>query len=222
MGKKKLSKEELKVLNQIYPLFKVEIEDTWRYRDVDSEIWIDSTPDELIRKGSKAVLYVKNSPLDSEWSVLYPSLPSDLVYAKVKIDHIKENYRYWSSNFLDPDLVMFTYQNQVFKNPYVMFDQLCVSGDPVEPEKYYCDGERVKVDFSEDYVFTFRKNELLVFNGQMFLNGELVATVKDIQESGIPYHRFEMMFGNDACSWVKNRFPEATQFNSWTASGPIV
>jgi hypothetical protein len=116
---------------------------------------------------------------------------------------------------------MFTYQNQVFANPYVMMDQLCIAGDPIEPAKYYCEEGRVKVDFSESYVFPYKFNELLIFNGQIYMNGMLLATKEFLAKEGIKYYQLENMFPREVQDWVECKFPEATCYSGHMCSGSL-
>jgi hypothetical protein len=213
------SEKELEVLSTMFPMWKVVIEDTYRYRDVDSGIWVNSEPHELLRTGNKSVLYVKDN-VNEDWKELY-RIPSDLARAHVKVEEIKSHYNYWKNVFLNKDLVMFEYENQVFKDPYVMFNQLCISGTPIEPEKYYCEEGYVKVDFSESYVFGYERDELLMKNGQLYMNGELLYSREDLEKEEIKYYQLESMFGKEARDWVHENIPEAKRFSSWGASGKI-
>jgi len=211
------SQKVIDVLNKdIYPLFKVEFEDTHYMRDVDSDIWLDSEEHELIRKGHKAMAYVKEKYGD-EWKVLYDNLSSNMVRASLELEEIKSNYSYWKSIYVDTKPVMFIYQNNVFKNSYVMMDQLCIAGEPIEPEKYYTNDGRVKVSFfGSSYVKPIPENTILIHAEQIYFNGELLYSKPELVALGVrTYSTGEIL------AYAKNNVLGATAYTAEWESGPI-
>ena len=217
---KNFSKEELEALAKMFPMWKIEMEDTYRYRDIDCDYQLDMEPHELLRTGHISKLSVKDN-VNEEYREIY-RLPHNIFEAGVKFNQIKENYDYWTSTFVKNKPVMFTYENQVFKNPYVMFDQLCISGKPIEPDRYFTkDGEGPKVDFSESYVFTYPENELLILNGKGYMNGEIVITPKELKDADIAYHRLSNMFPKEVQDWVEAKLPAARSYSGHMCSGGL-
>lgn len=179
---RKLTEKSINLLNkEIFPLFKIVLEDIYRFREVDSDIWFDAEEHELIRSGFKGTLYVKESYGDN-WQVVCDSLPANLVETQLMIEKIKERYSYWKDVFVVKEPVMFVFENQVFKNPHVLFNQLCITGEPIEPEKYYCEEGRIKVNFLNDYVLPIHKDEVLMHGEQIYLNGELIYNREQLKE----------------------------------------
>ena len=211
-----MDQKSIDVLNkEFFPMFKVVFEDTYRFRDVDSDYLLDSEPHELLRKGHKALIFIMES-YGEDWKVLYDGLSFDIVEASVEIREIKEKYSYWKSIFVDQKPVMFIYQNQVFKNPYVMMDQLCVSGDPIEPQKYYTDGDGVKVNFFKSYVRPIPEGTVLIHAEQIYFNGELLYTKEELETLGIKtYLTSEMV------KFIKENIPEATHYEAEMESGSL-
>lgn len=210
-----MTEKSIEVLNkEVFPLFKVVFEESFRFRDVDSEIWLDSEEHELIRRGHKSVLYVKEKYGD-DWVVVYDRLSNDLIEAHIQIEKIKQSYSYWKSVFVKNEPIMFVYQNQVFKNPYVMFNQLCISGQPIEPEKYYVDDRSIKVDFFKSYVQPISKDEVLLHAEQLYLNGELIFTKEQLKKYK-PYG-----FNKEIKKLVIDNYPDAKTYRSDWESGSI-
>ena len=212
----KKDKKLIDVLNkEIYPLFKVEFEDTHYLRDVDSGIWINSDDYELVRKSHRAQAFVKNKYGD-EWIILYDDLSHDMVQAYIELRKIKQMYDYWRHVFVDEPPVMFVYQNNVFKNPHVMMSQLCISGEPIEPSKYFTDEGSVKVSFFKSYVKPVAENTILVHNEQVYFNGELLYSRSELEKLGIPTYSTSKII-----DYVKAFIPEATSYESDMESGAI-
>lgn len=206
----------IETLNKdFFPLFKIEFEETYRFRDVDVDYLLDAEPHELLRKGHRAVIYVKDSK-DEDWKVLYDGLSMDLHEAALEIREIKNNLSMWRRQYIDNPPVMFVYQNQVFKQPYVMFDQLCIAGYPIEPWKYYVEDDAIKVDFFKSYVRPIPKNTVLLHAEQLYFNGELLYSTAELKELGMPLY-----MSSDLINFIKKAIPEATHYESDMESGTL-
>ena len=206
----------IETLNKdFFPLFKVVFEDTYRFRDVDVEYLLDAEPHELLRKGHSAVVYVKDSK-DEDWKVLYEGLSMNLHEASLEFQEIKSNLSMWRHQYIDNPPVMFVYHKQVFKQPYVMFDQLCVSGYPIEPFKYYLEEETVKVNFFKSYVKPISKGTVLIHAGQIYFDGELVYSRHELNELGIKTY-----MSSDMRDFIKKYIPEATHYETDMESGTL-
>lgn len=222
---KQFSEKELKVLSTMFPMWKIEMEDTYRYRDVDSDIWVGSDPADLLRTGFKSVLYIKEN-IDQDW-VKLPGLPKDLVAASLRLQHIKESYSHWKSCFVTGDPVMFSYENQMFRLKYVWFNEFCIYGEPIEPDKYYCEDGGIKIDFSVDnaFVFTYSRDEMVYDSGQVYMNGELLLSRKDLRElqrtKGIEVHWWDNFWNLKLLDYIKKHWPQAKRYNGWLSSGPF-
>lgn len=206
----------IETLNKdFFPLFKIEFEETYRFRDVDVDYLLDAEPHELLRRGHRAVIYVKYSK-DEDWKVLYEDLSMDLHKAAIQIEEIKNNLSMWRRQYIDNPPAMFVYQNQVFKQPYVMFDQLCIAGYPIEPWKYYVEEESIKVDFFRDYVRPIPKGTVLIHAEQIYFNGELVYSSHELNELGI-----KIYLSSDMRDFIKKAIPEATHYEADMESGTL-
>lgn len=211
-----MDQKSIDVLNkEFFPMFKVVFEDTYRFRDVDSDYLLDSEPHELLRKGHKALIFIMES-YGEDWKVLYDDLSFDIVEASVEIREIKEKYSYWKSIFVDQKPVMFIYENQVFKDPYVMMDQLCVSGDPIEPHKYYTDGDGVKVSFFKSYVRPIPEGTVLIHAEQIYFNGELLYTKEELEALNVRTY-----LSSEIVKFIEESIPEATHYEAEMESGSL-
>lgn len=209
-----MTKESIQILNkEVFPLFKVEIEDTVRVRDVDVEWLLDAEEHELIRKGHKSVLYVKEKYGD-DWKVVYNDLPGNLISAHVEIEEIKQHYNYWKSIFVNNKPAMFIYENQVFKNPYVIFDQLCICGEPIEPEKYYTEEGQIKVNFFKSYVRSISENKVLLHARQLYLNGKIIFDEEQLKE-----YKHNLYFSDELKKVIIENYPEVIGYESDFESG---
>lgn len=202
---------------EVYPLFKVEFEDTHYQRDVDSDIWLDSDMVDLVRTGRKAILYVKRK-YGMDWEILYDGLSKDLVEASVQIREIKEQYQHWVWSYIDKPPVMFVYQNQVFKQPYVMFDQLCIAGIPIEPEKYYTDEGSVKVSFFKSYVRPIPENTILIHAEQVYYNGELLYSRSELRLLNVKTYSTTEILNHIR---LNNSIPKGTPYEADWESGQL-
>lgn len=205
----------------MFPMWKIEMEDTYRYRDVDSDIWVGAEPHELLRTGFKSVLYVKEN-VNEDWIKL-PGLPQDLAHAHVRFEHIKQNYSYWKSCFLNPNVVMFSVDGRMFKLNYVHWNQFSVSGHLVGyPET---DDFWTKRNFSLEnvYVFTYVKDEMVLMSGEVYLNGEKILTREDLikieQDHGIATYKWENFWDKDLLNYIQKNYPQAKTYNGHLCSG---
>lgn len=189
-----MTKESIKLLNKEYfPLFKIVIEESYRIRD------------------NKSSLYVKDEYGDP-WKKIY-SLPSSINAAHFMVENIKNNYGYWKSVYIKNPPVMFVYHNQVFSNPHVMFDQLCIAGNPIEPDKYYIEDGRIKVDFYQSYVQPVPKDEVLVHAGQLYLNGKLILSKEKAIEYKLDKHIYYGI-SDELKKAILIMYPEAKTYRS--------
>jgi hypothetical protein len=209
-----MDQKSIEVLNlEFFPLFKVEFEETYRFREVDVDYLLDAEDHELLRKGHRAVIYIKEKYGD-DWKVLYEDLSFNMIRAYLEIEEIKSNYSFWKSQFIDKPPVMFVYQNQVFKEPYVMMTQLCISGKPIEPHKYYTDEGSIKVDFFKSYVRAIPKNTVLIHAEQVYYNGELLYTREHLNSLGV-----ETYLVSSIISFLKPNLPLKTPYEAEMESG---
>lgn len=209
-------KKVIEVLNKdFFPLFKVVFEENYRFRDVDSDYLLNDTPDELLRRSNSATLYIKER-VDLEWAIMYTGLSFDMVAASLEIKEIKELYSYWKSVYVENPPVMFIYQNQVFKKPYVMMEQLCVSGSPIESEKYYTTEDSVKVDFFKAYVKPVGKDTALIFAEQVYYNGELLFSNDELKFMKVPTYSVSSIV-----DFLKGKLPIGTRYESDWESGTL-
>ena len=212
-----LEQKTIDILNRDYfPLFKSEFEEGFRFRDVDSELWINSEEDELLRTRNKAVLYIKEKYGD-EWKVAYDDLSSNIHKAAIEIDKIKKHYKIWKNNWAKA--VMFEVHNQMFRLEYVFMDQLCVVGIPIEPEKYDTIDGSLKISFFDNIIFSYELNTVVLHAGQLYMNGKLLYHWRDLSEAlHRTGYRFED-FDTELLNFVQENIPEADYYSSWSMSG---
>lgn len=209
----------IEVINkEIYPLFKVVLEETFRFRDVDSEIWLDSEEHELVRSGNNNRIYVKDKYGD-DWLLLFEGLSSDPLTMATQIRKIKDRYDMLKWQYFDNPPVMFTYHNQVFKVSGVYFGGLRIAGKPIEPEKYYIeDNDSIVLDLvKSDYIFPHKKNTILFHAGNAYLNGELIETKATLKELGHVGYTLKDTLLNA----LATKYPEADAYESWMEAGPL-
>ena len=218
---KKFTKEELKIFDKMFPMYKMVFEDTYRYRDIDVEYLIDAEPHELLRTGSSNILYIKKSINQKDWDEIY-RLPNNLMLAQLKINRIKEIYDYQIESLNNKEYCMVEYENQMFKLTHWIPSQLHYVAEPIEPEKYYCEEGDIKVDLTEGYHFFYEHNTIVLRNNQAYINGELIISKCEFGKNGIPeYYKLEMMYDLEVINWVKEKYPSVTSFDSIGASGGI-
>jgi hypothetical protein len=211
-----MDQKSIEILNKDYfPLYKVEFEDTHRFRDVDSDYLLDSEDHELLRKGHRAVIYIQEKYGD-EWKVLYDDLSYDMVRASIEIEDIKFHYPMWKSQYIENPPVMFIYENQVFKQPHVMMDQFCVAGVPIEPEKYFTDEGSIKVDFFKSFVQPIPKNRALIHAEQIYFNGELLYSRRELNALGIKTYS-----SSSIVDFIRQNIKEATSYEAEMESGTL-
>lgn len=209
-----MDQKTIEILNKdFFPLFKVEFEETYRFRDVDVDYLLDSEDHELLRKGHRAVMYVKEKYGD-DWVVLYDNLSFNMIQAHLQIEEIKFDYPHWKRTYVDNPPVMFVYQNQVFKQPHVMMTQLCVAGIPIEPHKYYTDEGSVKVDFFKSYVRPVPRNTILIHAEQVYYNGELLYTREHLNSLGVQTYSVSSI-----TDFLKSYLPLKTPYEAEMESG---
>ena len=119
----------------------------------------------------------------------------------------------WRRQYIDNPPVMFVYENQVFKQPYVMFDQLCIAGYPIEPWKYYVEDGTIK-DF-KSYVKTNIKWYCYMLNRALY--GELlVYSTAELKELCVSSY-----MSSDLINFIKKAIPEATHYECDMESGTL-
>lgn len=188
-----------------FPMFKFEHGDNYYFRDVDSEHLVGSEELDLLRITKFSSILIKET-VDSEWKKLDVSLGGDILEAIVSFRKIRENYKMWRAEYIEKELIMFKYQDVMFKNPYVIFDQLAVAGDPIERDKFYED--RVKVDFLNSYVFTYEKGTLVSHQGQLYLDGVLIYSRQDLINLNLKVDSFN----KEIEIFVKDNIPNAKRY----------
>jgi len=124
------------------------------------------------------------------------------------------------------DIVAFEWRGRVFTEPYVMRDQLCVSGtytdfNPTSDDDGDIEGmskPTVKVDYFHDYVHFQRKNQIYGVGHRFWLNGKVIHTLEDLKklfpeasDLGILTNGFYK--ADDVLGYIKKEHPEATHLN---------
>jgi len=124
------------------------------------------------------------------------------------------------------DIVSFKWRERVFTNPYVMRDQLCVSGaytdfNPTLDDDGDVEGmgrPTVKVDYFRDYVSFHRRNEINGVGHMFWLNGKCIYTLEGLMklfpkanEHGILNNGFYN--AQEVLDHIRRGHPEATRLN---------
>lgn len=199
-----------KLNKEYFPMFKVVFEDSYRFRDIENSWQLDDEPVDLLRTKKTAEIYIMEQVGD-EWKLLYDRLSYDMVIASLEIKKIKDMYSIWKNQYVDNPPVMFIYENAVFKDIFVMFDQFAIAGAPIEPKRYYAYEDRIKVDFFKTYVRPIPKDTILIHNEQVYYNGALIYSQDHLMTNGIKsYSTSEIL------KFLKetNTFPEKTEYIS--------
>lgn len=127
------------------------------------------------------------------------------------------------------DIVAFEWRDRVFTKPYVMRDQLCVSGTYTDYEASSDDDGRdgendsegrptVKVDYFRDYVRFHKRNHIEGVGHRFWLDGKAIYTLEglkklfpDANEYGILNNGFYK--AEDVLKHIRREHPEVTNLS---------
>jgi hypothetical protein len=203
--------------NKHFPLWRVEFEE-YVYGKDSGNSWDD--PENDIRKKGRISYFMKES-MDDDWQLYYDELFNDFDYAMHQAPLTL--YKLRDVRIPTDDDVMFEYHDVMYKLTYYSAEQKCVCGEAIDEwTNEYEDDNTVKVDLVQSYVFLFKKDCIVVKNGNLYLNGEKVISRKLLDEAyGISKYEVEMMYPNSVKNKVKEMFPHATSYSSWCAGGVL-
>jgi hypothetical protein len=206
-----------KEANKHFPLWRVDFQEYVYGKDSGNE-WDD--PENDIRKKGKILYYCKKdfySEWQEEYSEWFNSFDYALHQASITLHRLQ--------SIMPPenDVVMFEYHDKMFTFEYWFEDQKCVCGESIDDfYNEYEDDNNVKVDIVQSYVFFYAKDCLVIKNGNLYLNGELVMKKQDLKEKhDIDKHSVEMMYPSSVQKKIKELFPQAKTYSSWCAGGVL-
>lgn len=208
-----------KEANKHFPLWKVELGEHVYGRDSGNP-WSD--PENDIRKSGSIVYYSKET-VNSDWKKEYSEglggFNYGLHYAAITLSRLREHHGLYPTE----DHVMFEYNDKMFRLTNWIDDQKCVCGVAIDEfHNDYEDDNSVKVDVIQSYVFSHKKDTLVMQGGKFYLNGKMVGTKEAIKRNyGIEYYQAEMMYPGNVKEVFRKLFPQAKYYKSWQASGSL-
>lgn len=144
-----------------YPLWKVEYEEQLYHDVLSKEYTIYVKPHSMV---PPIKLYMTNS------------LPK----IQVALERLKDMYDILIERVLvdmDNQPAMFEVHNQIYATTGIVISQSCICGEIIEGNKCYGAIEEdydLKFDYTQDYIFFYKKGECLVKGNQVFLDGLLI------------------------------------------------
>lgn len=150
-----------------YPLWKVEYEEQLYHDVLSKEYTIYVKPHSMV---SPIKLYMTTS------------LPK----VQVALERLRDMYDILIEKILvdvDNQPAMFEVHNQIYATTGVVLSQSCICGEIIEGNKCYGAIEEdydLKFDYTQDFIFFYKKGECLVKGNQIFLDGLLILNEEQL------------------------------------------
>lgn len=190
--------------------------------------WDD--PENDIRKSQRLAFYSLRQ--DGKYKLEYENRTGEfpLVCANI-IKLMPDIYdATWHSEHSVPNAVMFKHNGVMFKKTRWIEDQKCICGEAIDSwyRNDWSDTKKdVKVDIIQTRIFLYEANELVITNGRVYMNGEMLMTQQELADKlGCEVYHLEMMYGGKNCpnitKKIKELFPQAESYETWQACGSLM
>jgi hypothetical protein len=208
----------VKIANRL-PLRKIEVEEYVYGRDSGSP-WSD--PENDIRKNCEINYYIKKG-IKSEWILDYSQGFGEFLYA-ISIINKTVSDLYMIPFEFDPrntsnldDIVMFSADGHMFQFDHHYFEGKSIYGAAITDYwDDYNDDNIGKFSYVENYVFLYKKDEIVLFMNNFYMNAKKIISVSKLKSKHNITDVDIAIMSDKVIKWFKNNFPNAKSINTWS------